>query len=597
MKENAWTKESGWKTVIRNLFQYGCYAFFGLCAVYLTVLSLFSTSSVQLKRVMSEGEAEWFARHVFFLPDSPWRHLAAGVLALLLFSLVRNLASLAGFGKKKGRFLWLFLPFLFLCTVFVFWADLYPASDPSKILRIARQVKEQNLEQFAVGGYMHRYPDQTGIVLFYYVFHCLFGRNDYLAIQIWNALLLTGAYFLLGRIADLLWGGEDKMAQGLTWFFCLAFFPMTLYVTFVYGTIPGLFFSILAFYLELEYMGTGKLAYGIAAAAGISFAILWKTNSLVMFVAMCIFLMYDFVMEKGERKKKTLLVIVALFALQRGATWTVNGFMEGLTGVKVAQGMPKTAWVAMALRDRREAPGSWDGYSVSLYERNGYDYKKTNEAAKRKIAERMQVFWDDRSYGVDFFGRKNCAQWNDPAFGSLSAVDGREEDGRKKLDNLCHGPLKYSMEAVANELHSLILIGVCFYLILGRKRQKKGEMLLGITTVGGAIFHTFWEAKPQYVLPYFVLLLPYCARGYSAMAQRLLALWKERKEDVGQTKKRCLQAAAGAGIICAFLGMISLLSGFRIISYTVHVQDGPEYLEQYEEAVQRELEEYKERQE
>ena len=52
------------------------------------------------------------------------------------------------------------------------------------------------------------------------------------------------------------------------------------------------------------------------AAASISFAILWKTNSLVMFIAMCIFLMYDFVMEKGERKKKTLLVIVALFALQ-----------------------------------------------------------------------------------------------------------------------------------------------------------------------------------------------------------------------------------------------------------------------------------------
>jgi hypothetical protein len=122
-------------------------------------------------------------------------------------------------------------------------------------------------------------------------------------------------------------------------------------------------------------------------------------------------------------------------------------------------------------------------------------------------------------------------------------------------------------------------------------------MLLGTATVGGALFHTFWEAKPQYVLPYFVLLLPYCAMGYSGMVKRMLILWKERKKDREKTGKRCLSAAAGVGIICAFIGMISLLSGFRIISYTVHIQNEPEYLEQYEEAVQRDLKEYEERQE
>ena len=580
------------KKIAKNLFQYGSYAIFALCAVYLTLLSLFGSSSVQLKKVMSEWEPERLEQYTFFLPDSPWKHLAACALLLFLLCFIFSFME-----KKKAKIIWLFVPFLLFCIIFVFGADLYPASDPSKILRIARQIREQNFEQFEVGGYMHRYPDQSGIILLYYLVHCLFGENDYLAIQIWNVLVLAGAYFFLGRIAALLWGDKEGNVQEMTWLFCLAFFPETMYVTFVYGTIPGLAFSILAFYMELEYMRTGKLAYGIIAAASISFAIIWKTNSLVMFIAMCLFFVYDLIMEKGERKRKTLIVIAALIVFQRLGSWAVDAAMEGLTGTEVAEGMPKTAWVSMALQETGGTPGAWDGYSVGLYEANGYDYEKTNEAAKEKIAERIHIFLDDRSYGVDFFGRKNAAQWNDPAFGSLSVVDGREENGKKKLDNLCHGPLKYRMENMANYLHSAILIGVCFYLFLGIKKQKRGEMLLGTATVGGALFHTFWEAKPQYVLPYFVLLLPYCAMGYSGMVKRMLILWKERKRDREKTGKRCLSAAAGVGIICAFIGMISLLSGFRIISYTVHIQNEPEYLEQYEEAVQRDLQEYEERQE
>lgn len=580
------------KTLVKNLFQYGCYFIFALCAVYLTLLSLFSTSSVQYKRVVSEWEPERLEEYTFFLPDSPWKHLAACVCLLFLFCL------LFSFWKKKRRKLeWLCIPFFVFSVLFILWADLYPISDPGKILRIARQIGEQNYEQFGIGGYMHRYPDQAGIVLLYYGMHCLFGEKDYLAIQIWNALLLAGAYFVLGRISALLWGDRDENVQNVTLLFCIAFFPASLYVTFVYGMIPGLAFSILAFYLLLEYMRTGKLVYGIGAALSIGFAVVWKTNSLIMFLAMLVFLVYDLIMEKGERQKKTLIALAVLAAVQWFSARTVDAALEGLTGIEPAEGMPKTAWIGMGLQETGGAPGVWNGYSVGLYEENGYDYVKTNEAAKEKIVERIRVFLDDRSYGVDFFGRKNAAQWNDPAFGSLSVVDGREEDGKKKLDNLSHGPLKHIAENAANYIQSLVLMGVCLYLFFGIKRQKRGEMLLGTALVGGLMFHMFWEAKPQYVLPYFLLLLPYCAMGYSGMAKWMLLLWKERKQDKDRTRKRCLSAAAGAGIICALIGMISLLSGFRIISYTVHVQSGPEYLEQYEEAVQRGLEEYEERQE
>lgn len=320
--------------------------------------------------------------------------------------------------------------------------------------------------------------------------------------------------------------------------FLSVFFPVTMYVTFVYGTIPGLAFSILAFYMELEYMRTGKLAYGIIAAASISFAIIWKTNSLVMFIAMCLFFVYDLIMEKGERKRKTLIVIAALIVFQRLGSWAVDAAMEGLTGTEVAEGMPKTAWVSMALQETGGTPGAWDGYSVGLYEANGYDYEKTNEAAKEKIAERIHIFLDDRSYGVDFFGRKNAAQWNDPAFGSLSVVDGREENGKKKLDNLCHGPLKYRMENMANYLHSAILIGVCFYLFLGIKKQKRGEMLLGTATVGGGAFSYILGSKTPVCSALFCVAAALLCNGLFGHDKKNAHSMERAEKGQGENRKK-----------------------------------------------------------
>ena len=107
-------------------------------------------------------------------------------------------------------------------------------------------------------------------------------------------------------------------------------------------------------------------------------------------------------MEKGERKKKTWILLAALIVIQRFSAWTVDAVMEGLTGIEPAEGMPKTAWIGMGLQETGGAPGVWNGYSVSLYEENGYDYDKTNEAAKEKIMDQILIFLDDRSYGVDF---------------------------------------------------------------------------------------------------------------------------------------------------------------------------------------------------
>ena len=39
-----------------------------------------------------------------------------------------------------------------------------------------------------------------------------------------------------------------------------------------------------------------------------------------------------------------------------------------------------------------------------------------------------------------------------------------------------------------------------------------------LTFIGGFVFHFFWEAKCQYTLPYFVLLIPYSVLGMESVS-------------------------------------------------------------------------------
>lgn len=581
------------KALIKNLVQYGGYIVFALSMVYLTLLGLFSTSTTQLKKVIAEGEPEQWESYNYFLPDSPWKRLAVCTVVLILL-----LLGIYVWNKRKGNIGLGFMCLVFFigCVIFIWQTKLVPISDSGKILNIARQLKEHNFEQFAVGGYMDRYPDQTGIVLLFYVICCIFGDGDYLFIQIGNAALLAGAYYVTGRIAGLLWGKKNRNVQDVTILLCTVFFPAWFYVTLVYGTIPGFAFGIFAFYLQLRYLDTGRLGYMVGAGACISFAIVWKTNSLIMFIAMCIYLVYDLII-KEDRRKKTVAALLLLVGMNALTSHGVNAAMEGITGMEVSKGMPKTAWVSMGLMESSYAPGVWNGHSVSLFEEHAYDYDATNEAAIQEIVQLLKLYASDLSYGVDFFGRKNAMQWNDPTFHCLAVIDGREPGEGRNMEALCEGPLRYKIEDMANSLQSVLLLGGCFYLLLtfGKLKKKElheGEWLLGITVIGGLLFHMLWEGKPQYVLPYFWLLLPYSAAGFSGVAGRLLDLWEERKQDNEAARKKALQVLAGAGIICLVIGLTAVTSKLGIVASTVHIQNEPQRLAQYEEAVEKSLQEY-----
>ena len=50
-----------------------------------------------------------------------------------------------------------------------------------------------------------------------------------------------------------------------------------------------------------------------------------------------------------------------------------------------------------------------------------------------------------------------------------------------------------------------------------------------ICYIGGMLFHSVWEAKPQYTLVYWVLLIPAAVSGFGALLRKVDGLIKEKK--------------------------------------------------------------------
>ena len=54
-----------------------------------------------------------------------------------------------------------------------------------------------------------------------------------------------------------------------------------------------------------------------------------------------------------------------------------------------------------------------------------------------------------------------------------------------------------------------------------RKDDDLSFIQLELIFVGGFIFHIIWEAKGQYTLQYFILLIPYAAYGMERVIKRM----------------------------------------------------------------------------
>ena len=571
-----------WAHALRNIGTKVVLSLFGLIILYLTLLSVCSTC-VEAGRIYEDGH---IGNYVYFLPDNPFKHLAVFVGFVLLSFLIYSCHK--KIHMPGNMFTYIMVICIAFCAVsvgFILFTRFKLVSDSDKVMKAAYEFMAGDFHQFEPGGYMFKNPHQSGFMLYMCGFILVFGESAGLIMQIINAAAMAVAYYHIARIVYLFW--EQKTAVIVTVLLMAVSMPMIFYTTFVYGIYIGFMFAVMAMYQELMFFRDEKIYRVFLTALFMSLSIILKENFLIILIAVFVLGIIE-LFHKGKIKLLLQFAGIVLVGYLIG-NQLVDSTMSAFLGFDLPKGLPATAYITMGVEEGVVSPGSYNGRSGEIYEENDWDYDAANRAAKEEIAFVMGQYIHDWRSGLDFFGRKQASQWNEPSFQCFCILWGRG-NGREIpewIQSVIAGKISVFLLALFNLSQTLVLVGVCLYLFLCRKEIGLEELLFAVIFIGGFLFHTFWEAKSQYTMLYFMILIPYMVKGYSRLLYHLTALLTQFREKKGGTEKQLLTKRALIAI-CVIIIMIPAairISKTKTFRYIFMPISDEALLIQYEEII------------
>lgn len=559
---------------------------FGAIIIYLTLLSLWSTC-VEAPEYLIDAEGNEIRNQefVYFVSDNPVRMIFIVAALIIVFwglylVMQRIRLSLNVFVLVKI----ICAAFFVVSLTFILSTRYELRSDPAKVMNAAYEFMHGDFHQFEPGEYINKNPQQIGFMLYMCGFILIFGEAAGLIMQIVNAAAIAVSYYYIAKIVYLFWH-QTKAVVAVVVSMAVSI-PMICYTTFVYGNIVGFVFVVMAIYQELMLFQDEKVYRIFLTAIFVLLSIFLKKNFLIVMIAMLILGIIEF-----SRRGKILLMLK--FAGTILAMWFIGNqiltmAMSSAIGYDLPKGLPATTYIVMGIEYGGASPGAYNGRSADIYTDNNYDYDAANRAAKAKIADIMQGYMDDWRSGLHFFGMKQAGQWNEPSFQCFKILWSRQSAvGESRwIRNLTKGRISYLLLEIFNIAHTFILVGVCAYIFMFREDRKLAELIFAVIFIGGFLFHTFWEAKSEYTLLYFLLLIPYMVKGYGCLFHELsMILERIRSNQLnisGLIKRMLIVICATAVIIAAGTHVVRM----KTFQYVFAPRHSQEKLEQYERQIE-----------
>ena len=494
------------KNTITQLIKHSIYILFLLIIIWLCVMSGFSTSYINIS-----------TEYTYYVTDNIWKQLLAFLLIIFCIYAVKKIGKLWEIEEIVDKY-FIYVKYLLLSCIgvvgliIVLSTQTIPRADQMEIVKAAYGLSQGDYSMFMKGGYVQVWQNQKGIVLFIYFLSMIFGNNNYIVFQLLNVLSLVLLYKELLEIAQYL--GVNKICQLVILIFGISYLPLNLYITFVYGTIISLTFAVKAIKHELRYFENFKICELFMASFSIAFSIMIKSNSLIVMIAM---LIYGLFKLSGSYKIKTMMLIISIVLLYLFQSVAVSSYIELKTGLRMEKGVSSWAHIAMGLQEGYLANGWWNQYNRNTFYSNDCDSDRQAEEAKSNIRERIKYFMEDKEYAAKFFGRKMASQWNNPTFQCFWIVNKQSSNIQQPewIKGVYSVQGQDKLEKIYNVVHFIILMGCLLFLIFDVSKMELSSILMQMIVIGGFVFHIFWEAKCQYTLSYFMLLVPMSIKGYA----------------------------------------------------------------------------------
>ncbi len=513
-------KKQGFDILILKVYQWLITGSFWILLIFLSWLAMTGTCAIDK------------ADRTYFLRDSAvWNILILSLPIIVGTFSAKSAAVLSVIDRiendpiifVKLRRLLLVIH-LIASFIWVISTQFIPQIDQLDIQTAVFNMGVENFSDFAVKGTMSRYHNQIGLTLICYLFSKLFGSYNYLMFQLVNSVALVVIFYEFAVLAEE-WGMR-RITQLTIILLGMLFFPLTLYTSLLYGNLIGLALAVTSIRYAMVFFRIPGIVQGVLSIVSMLLAVSVKSNYLIFLMGLLIFSVAELIRTKNIRFLfYSMTLLLGCFIVSGAMVFTA----EKISGEKLDQGMSAWSWIAMGLQDgnyqgQQRAEGWWNGYGSISYIESGQNQAIQAQMAKESIMKSIDGFLADKGSGMRFFSRKTASQWNNPTFQAFNNVQSLKSQIRIAdwvwwlLTPNCVD----KAAGILDRLQFMILMGAIFYLIFNRNQDYYGRSLIfAIIFLGGFLFHLFWEAKCQYTLSYFVILIPYAAGGTVSIITKL----------------------------------------------------------------------------
>lgn len=466
--------------------------------------------------------------------DNPFISLLATLLVLLVLAFFCKLICR---NPQKYKRILLFTVFaLYLTTVvlFVLFGKTVPGGDSMSVYSMAKSLALGDTSVIhPTDSYLSYYPQQIGLTAYFEgVIRLLqllpISLHEYHIIKCINGLLVCAIILFQYKTVQLLWN-NDK-ADCLYLLFAITNVPLVFYSSFIYSEIPSFAAISIGIYYFLNWLKQNSTHSAVLSLIALALSVLLRKNSLIIIIAILLVIFSRWLLNK----KSSLIVYGLLCAF---LCLTILPCTEKIYEIRanntINSGVPAMNYFAMGMQEASRGNGWYNGFNFHTYQDSGMDAGLSAQKSKEAILERLTYFKENPGYTANFYLGKYLSQWADGTYACRQATLATFGGRHPIFVSLYEGEYSSYVITYCNVYQNLLYLGAFLFCLFELLRSKKVPSFddtsddvnlvnyLGlIGVIGGFLFHMIWEANSRYIFLYSLLLLPYAAKGISALIER-----------------------------------------------------------------------------
>lgn len=358
--------------------------------------------------------------------------------------------------------------------------------------------------------YMERYSQQFTLAFIWSILFRIARNTNFVIIEYMNAICngitVIAIYLICKELSK-----KYNVNKYLGIFMTLTFMAVPALAVYIYGDVSSLAFALLSIYFIMRYVNSKKIRYVLLSAICMAFAYMLRMNILIFIIAVVIYLFLDIIREKAKLKSVIIKVAVILgfCVVSMLPSIITKNYYTNKCNMNKNETFPAVGYFYMGMHETKAGSG-WYNFSRASY---AYytDSQNSKKTYKEGINERLNYFSHNPREMINFYIRKTASMWTENTYGAiiynLSDTFISKEHINYELDDKILE--KESMVRIYQKALIFIIFGASMIIVLQNRKNISNEVLLLITIfIGGFAFHTLWEAKSRYIIPYIVVLIP-----------------------------------------------------------------------------------------